>query len=104
MINLNQIILTPEGKEFEQTTIGADEKTTVIKVDLKRCLIDCLLDAPIVTEDYVKEKMDRYEMYINIKNIEEVEFAPEQKTLLKQLVAKRYDVYYTGYIINILSK
>ena len=104
MVNLKKVILTPDGKEHKQTTIDENEKTVEIKIDLKKSVVDALLHAPIVSDDYVSENVNRYEMYMNIKDVEEVQFVDKQLELLCKLVARRYDIFYAGQIIKMLKE
>lgn len=125
MIDLTQKIYDKDGKV--SITTGKrpamnDEGMEIYQYEttVKSLLITCLLasvDEPTIQDDFddievtdkansakVDQVKERYDLFMKIRDVEEVEFTDSEIELLCRLIVQKSGVLFAGQIINHLKK
>lgn len=110
MINLEQNLYTRDGlvlKEYlEYVDIDefGEQKTTKVLTDmtLKSALCNALLKDSMrgITIENVVEK---YDLYLKIKDVSEIEFTQEEFTVVANAIVEKYPVFFAGQVIKLIK-
>lgn len=108
MVNLKKVILSESG-EPAMTSFKSPilEKGKIKENTVRREILleDILRNSLIVGEDNEHESVfARYKLYSKIKDVTEVEFTEEEKTLLKELICPKWNIWFAGQAIELINQ
>ena len=102
-MDLSLPILDKEGEQVEARVNKLNDKGEN-EISVKKFFFrDGLIQALLKEEDYnlkEEEVNERYDLFVKVQNVEQIEFTEEEKTLLKKLLTEKFDVLVCGQIFK----
>lgn len=101
-MDLSQAILDKDGKQLKARVNSLDEKgeneIIVKEFNFKDTLIQAILkEEEEKTEDEISK---RYDLFLKIRDTEQVDFTKAEKELLKKLLMEKFDTLVCGQIFK----
>lgn len=112
-LKLDTVLLNRDGSEFKQRMnipyyeekdgeVIEKQRSEMNTVTLGRMLSAALLTKAESIDE--AEIMEKYNLFLKVDDKEEVELDKKEIELLKKLVCQRYEIFFVGQIINLLTK
>jgi len=102
-MDLSLPILDKEGEQVEARVNKLNDKGEN-EISVKKFFFkDGLIQALLKEEEYnlkEEEVNERYDLFVKVQNVEQIEFTEEEKTLLKKLLTEKFDVLVCGQIFK----
>jgi len=102
-MDLSLPILDKEGEQVEARVNKLNDKGEN-EISVKKFFFrDGLIQALLKEKDYVlkdEEINERYDLFVKVKDVEQIEFTEKETELLKKLLIEKFDVLVCGQIFK----